>query len=517
VIRRLAKWYWGRKWRRWALFIGIPAFLVGNIAVVEVTSHSSFCKQCHIMGPYYDSWHNSAHAKVECIKCHISPGVDNYIHAKLNGLGQVVDDVLHRTSTKPSAAVDQLSCIRSGCHSVATLSSRKTNNGMFKFDHAKHIGVEHLGITMSCGTCHAHIKGDEHFEINTAACITCHLTMTAPDSMTVPIDASHRPLRQPTSMQSKPIIMIAREPVAGKASDAIYHNGVKLPPNTCATCHDAPSEVFDYNGLSVDHAEYLAYGASCESCHRGVTAKPDFIDDGKCLNCHVFGIERSLPVEEMHRIHQHGHHKVECFSCHGVTRHGPVAQALTLEQFDCRNCHQQQHNVQRETYLFNGATTHGEPLRANGSAVSPMFMAHVDCTGCHIEQHAVKARPGSGATVARPSAKACDRCHAPGLGDKMIPLWQKNARDLHAQVADELAKAGAPKDAAAAELLKTAHDLLELVRVDGSWGVHNPLYTQQLLDRAREKIREALDPAARQASPEAETPEADRGPSERGP
>jgi nitrate/TMAO reductase-like tetraheme cytochrome c subunit len=499
VIRRFAKWYWARRWRRWALYVGVPAFLIANIAAVEVTSHSSFCKQCHTMGPYYDSWHSSAHAKVECVKCHISPGVDNFIHAKLNGLGQVVEDVLNRSGTKPSASVNQLSCIRSGCHSIPTLTNRTTDNGKFKFDHGKHIGVEYAGIKMECGTCHAHIKGDEHFEINTAACITCHLTMAAPApearAARLP-ETTPSGRRRPGMQTAQPIIMIAREPVAGAAPDSHRQNGLNLPPNTCITCHNPPAGVFEYNGLSVDHAEYLAYGASCESCHRGVTATPDKIDDGKCLSCHVFGVERSLPAVEMHKIHSEGHHKVECFSCHGVTVHGPVAQALTLEQFDCRSCHSEQHRVQRETYLFNGATTHGEPLRANGSAVSPMFMAHVDCTGCHIEQHAVKGRPGSGATVARPTAKACDRCHAPGLGEKMIPMWQKNARDLHARVWAELDAAGAPASPEAAEHLRVARDLLELVRADGSWGVHNPLYTQQLIERAREKIRQAREGSA---------------------
>jgi nitrate/TMAO reductase-like tetraheme cytochrome c subunit len=494
VIRRAAKWYWAKKWRRLALYAGVPAFLLGNVAVVEITSHSSFCKQCHLMGSYYDSWHNSAHAKVECVKCHISPGVDNYIHAKLNGLGQVVDDLLHRTSTKPSAAVDQISCIRSGCHSVPTLVSRKTDNGRFKFDHGSHIDVEYAGIKMQCGTCHAHIKGDEHFEINTAACITCHLTESAPRNLTVGHETAAAPKGRRTmgSPRGQPIVMIAREPMAIAAADGGAHDGHRLPPNTCITCHDAPSGKFQYNGVTVDHAEYLAYGASCESCHRGVTAVPDLIDDGKCLTCHVFGVERSLPAHELHKIHAEGHHKVECFSCHGVTRHGPVAQVLTLEQFDCRSCHENQHALQRNAYLFNSASPHGEAPRVHGMAISPMFLAHVDCTGCHVDRQPVKARPSSGATVARPSAQACDRCHAPGLGERMIPMWQKDARTLYDEVVAALAAAGPPRDDEAAELLKAAQEILNIVRDDGSWGVHNPLYTQQLLERARENVRRAV-------------------------
>jgi hypothetical protein len=221
-----------------------------------------------------------------------------------------------------------------------------------------------------------------------------------------------------------------------------------------------------------------------------VTAKPAPIDDAKRLACHTFGVEKSLPVEEMHKVHAEGRHKVECFSCHGVTQHGPPAQLLSLEQFDCRNCHQAQHEIQRSTYLFNdGAPVH-DPKKGD-SIVSPMFMTHVDCTGCHVEQHELRARPGSGATVARPTPQACDRCHAPGLGEKMIPLWQRDTRALHDAVQAELDAAPAPADEAAAKLLQEARQMLELVRVDGSWGVHNPLYTQHLMERAREKIRQA--------------------------
>ena len=36
----------------------------------------------------------------------------------------------------------------------------------------------------------------------------------------------------------------------------------------------------------------------------------------------------------------------------------------------------------------------------------------------------------------------------------------------------------------AARLVEGARHLLDLVKVDGSWGVHNPRYTQRLLEEA---------------------------------
>jgi hypothetical protein len=261
----------------------------------------------------------------------------------------------------------------------------------------------------------------------------------------------------------------------------------RIPSASCTTCHDAPKGVIERNGLKVDHAQFLAFGARCESCHRNTTAAPEPIDDGRCLGCHAFGIERSLPAAEMHKVHSEGRHKIECFSCHGSIRHGPTAQTGSLEQFDCRRCHTDQHSIQRATYLANSPAAPGHTVAQD--QVSPMFLAHVDCTGCHIKDRPLTAKPTSGARVASAVPEACDRCHKPGLGAQMIPLWQKSTHSLYDQLSAEVAAgeaAGADKD-----LLEECRRLLEMIRVDGSWGVHSPRYTQQLLEGARTKLREA--------------------------
>jgi nitrate/TMAO reductase-like tetraheme cytochrome c subunit len=483
MIKGFFRWWWSKRWRRWLTVGGLPLFLAGNVALVEVTSHSNFCKSCHIMVPYYESWANGSHKDVQCVKCHIEPGVDNFIHAKLNGLGQVVDDVLNRTSFKPSARVGELSCTRAGCHTVETISSRKIDNGTFKFDHAKHLDAEVLGIKMACGTCHAHIKGADHFEVNTDACITCHLSTRY---------ANGDPTPSMMRGQSAPILMAVRGQsppnphTPAPAPDAV--GGEKSPPASCTTCHNAPAEAFERDGLTIDHAQFLSYGASCESCHKEVTARPEPIDDAKCLSCHSFGVERSLPTAEMHRVHAEGHHKVECFSCHGVTRHGTPAQIISMGEIDCRACHKDQHAVQQQTYLTTGLHPH-DPT----TPLSPMFLSHVSCTGCHISQEQLFIKPDAPATVAKASAKSCDNCHAAGLGERLIPLWQNDTRTLYNEVL-ALLEQSAPA-ARRPALLEEARALLALVKADNSWGVHNPRYTLQLLEQARAKVRESLSEA----------------------
>ncbi len=460
-----------RRWGKW-IIIGAVAGVVVSAAGVETTSQSWFCNSCHIMEPYYQSWKTGSHKNVKCVECHISPGVDNFVVAKLNGLGQVVDDVLNRTSAKPSASVSELSCTRSGCHSVERLSKTATT-GAFKFDHSKHLGARHLGVEISCGTCHSHVKGDKHFEVNTGVCITCHLVDRAPASVTEGVGGS------PTVIH-----LVARNGANGAVSNhSSVAEGETPPPSACTTCHDAPKGEIQFQGLKFDHAQFLAFGAKCESCHQGVTATPPPIDDGRCLECHTFGVDAKIGTREMHKIHTLGRHKIECSSCHGTIRHGPQVQTASLERFDCTKCHLDQHKVQRETYFHLGQNPHGE---AGAPPVSPMFMAHVDCTGCHTGPRPVSVNPDSGASVMAAVPASCNGCHQQGFGEKMIPLWQSTTHKLYDQV--EAMLAGVEASGKKAEAAAKARGLLTLVRTDGSWGVHNPRYTQLLLEQARDLL-----------------------------
>ena len=77
-----------------------------NFAAVGTVGYSGvhymesvqFCgKACHhVMGPELVAFERSPHSRVECVKCHIAPGAQGFIEAKLNGtkqlLGVLLDD-----------------------------------------------------------------------------------------------------------------------------------------------------------------------------------------------------------------------------------------------------------------------------------------------------------------------------------------------------------------------------------------------------------------------------------------
>ena len=445
--------------------------VVFSIASVEITSRSSFCNSCHIMESYYKSWQGGTHSNVDCVKCHIPPGTGNYVKAKLNGLGQVVDDVLSRTSGKPSADIADASCTRSGCHDIQAVRQKVRKDGKYFFDHGKHLNITYTSVEMHCTTCHSHVQGVNHFEVNTNACVTCHLAYPKAPPPSVKLVSSD----EPAITANVPVQAITPDP-----------HGLKIPPSRCDSCHNAPSQPIMYQGLKVLHSEYLAYGASCDSCHRGVTAPVAKIKDDQCFSCHDFGMERLGSVEETHRVHTSGK-KVECFSCHGVIAHGPSAQSMRLNQIDCQSCHSDQHAVQQSTYKSTGPMAH-QPTEQ--PAVTPMFLAHVSCNGCHIAPRSLKVKSDSGATVKVATAAACNACHKPGLGEQMIPLWQRNTHTMYDSVV-KLVPKDLPTDPAARQSVLDAQRLIDLVRLDGSWGVHNPRYTQELLNQAKSKLLDA--------------------------
>lgn len=427
------------------------------------------------MEPYYSSWKTSAHKGVECVACHIELGAQSFVAAKMNGLGQVVDDVLHRTSNKPSASVSVMSCTRSGCHSTETLASKKIDTGVFMFDHSKHLGEKHLGVEITCTTCHSHVKGDKHFEVNTTACVTCHL-----------VDRAVLAGGTPARAEGTGIRLVVRH------NDGAHKDekGEKVPPANCTACHDAPKQTIEFGGMKFDHQQFLAFGAKCESCHAGVTATPPVIDDGRCLECHTFGVEKVTDSHEMHKVHSLGEHKVECSSCHGEVRHGLMVQTASLENFECSRCHVDQHTVQRGNY-FNAAAAHAGAGVAGDSkeASNPMFVAHVDCTGCHTRPRSLEANPESGAMVLAADAASCDRCHQEGFGARMIPLWQKSTRSMYDEL--EASLSTAEMEGLDTAVVAKVRSLLTTVRVDGSWGVHNPRRTQHLLEEARDALRDS--------------------------
>ncbi|MCP4712190.1 MAG: hypothetical protein GY869_26500, partial [Planctomycetes bacterium] len=126
-------------------------------------------------------------------------------------------------------------------------------------------------------------------------------------------------------------------------------------------------------------------------------------------------------------------------------------------------------------------------------------LTHVECNGCHVQKTASRSGAlDSLGTVAMATPEACDGCHEPGTGDEYIPFWQDQTKKLYEQVLMRVerleAKALEETDEELArgmlDLVNRAREILNAVVADGSWGVHNLKYTEAMLVRVRDLVRD---------------------------
>ncbi|MFH1699703.1 MAG: NapC/NirT family cytochrome c [Candidatus Zixiibacteriota bacterium] len=78
------------------LFLGIFSTLIilliySGTRAYEATDSVGFCGEtCHeVMGPQNVTYHNSPHARVACVECHIGPGASFWVKAKFDGIRQL--------------------------------------------------------------------------------------------------------------------------------------------------------------------------------------------------------------------------------------------------------------------------------------------------------------------------------------------------------------------------------------------------------------------------------------------
>ena len=86
------------KQRRWLLLFGTGAlgFILlsafGSYQTYHYAESNQFCGQvCHsAMNPEWVTYKRGAHARVNCVECHVGSGVEHFIKAKLNGTHQLI-------------------------------------------------------------------------------------------------------------------------------------------------------------------------------------------------------------------------------------------------------------------------------------------------------------------------------------------------------------------------------------------------------------------------------------------
>jgi hypothetical protein len=85
---------------------------------IEVSDSVAFCgATCHeVMQPEYAAYQHGPHARVKCVDCHIGPGADWFVQAKISGARQVLAVLVNSHSRPIQSPVHNLRPAIGTCH-----------------------------------------------------------------------------------------------------------------------------------------------------------------------------------------------------------------------------------------------------------------------------------------------------------------------------------------------------------------------------------------------------------------
>lgn len=196
-----------------------------------------------------------------------------------------------------------------------------------------------------------------------------------------------------------------------------------------------------------------------------------FVSKDDCTQCHA-AAGRPATVWKGEAAFPHQRHLaegLECSTCHSTTQHGEPA----FPRAQCASCHHQESDKRDVTDCQSCHPTQASMLagKLEGFAEKPGTMTSLECSQCHSDPPA----------ILRPKPNMCVLCHEKGYDD-MQRQWQRVTDGLIAEVEKALAAAEGSKAPAAA--IAEARKALEIVRRDGTRGVHNHEMTKSLLEGA---------------------------------
>jgi len=90
---------------------------VGSYQTYHYTESVQFCGEaCHgVMKPEMVTYHNGPHARVACVECHIGPGAQWFVKAKVSGSYQVYSVLFHKYATPIATPIHNLRPAQETC------------------------------------------------------------------------------------------------------------------------------------------------------------------------------------------------------------------------------------------------------------------------------------------------------------------------------------------------------------------------------------------------------------------
>jgi nitrate/TMAO reductase-like tetraheme cytochrome c subunit len=464
----------GARWRlftyRWLKRFGVSAIVLIVLSGLMLvwadhkTTQPEFCGSCHIMEPYYESWHADLHGgklEVACVECHYAPGERTTVKSRLRGLSQVASYVSGRYGTaRPRAHVDNLSCLTSKCHGDMQFMDKEISLGTVKFTHAKHLryGDDKRAATRKdledlAGFLQEAV-GMKRFEELEEVARQAVPAVQRLDRMTRLID----------DWKAKV------EPLQLSKFSQLQHRQVRtdqLSDLQCTNCHSYVSPITQPEGqkplrqpLGNSSAHHFTVKTTaCYTCH--FNNESFNTGTASCLLCHTLPTKEivvhkeltpadsaKLKSPELSKQPTRMDHKmilarkVDCIACHADV----ATENSTVTRRDCERCHdrpayfqkwkepfsltlvKEYHALhvpeQRAKCLDCHSEIHHQLVRGPSETGQPAFLssAMTNCTHCHPNQHVEQVQllsgmGGVGVTKSDPnlmfgSRTNCFGCHS---------------------------------------------------------------------------------------------------------
>lgn len=352
------------------LLFFIAIFFSIGLLGLKATSSASFCSSCHDMKPEYYTWKASTHSEVDCVSCHISPGIKNLAEDKAQGLVQVYKNATN-TYTAPIQMPKEIP--NSACDKCHNMDTRQvTPSGDLIIPHDKHLAKD-----IKCTKCHSGVAHGKIAERNVTfksdyskwddslgksmmsdvkftnpkmeTCMECHQAR----NVSTACKTCHKTGMEPKSHKQPNFKTESHGGLAGKDVKKCNKCHQYMSEDTITGLEDIPaSRQFLSTGTvnqknSISAPEYAKENTFCNECH--TTRPPSHVKD--FINHHgAIAKQSTKTCLACHDFQKTGFNKttnITCSSCHPASHEGktfkekhPIdLKGVTAPSDRCYTCH----------------------------------------------------------------------------------------------------------------------------------------------------------------------------------
>jgi hypothetical protein len=379
-------------------------------------SFSTNCQACHGVNTWFQvNFDHSAtgfpltgaHVSVPCTSCHVN---NNYNLTSANTACSACHMKDFQSTTNPNHVLGGFSTNCQTCHSTSSWTNATFNHALTGFP------LTGAHVTVPCASCHI----NNNFNLNSAACITCHQTdyqgTNNPSHVAAafPTDCtvchSTASWTGATFNHATTGWALTGSHVSVACSSCHINNNYSLTSTACASCHQT-----DYNDAftPVNHIQ-LGFPTTCEVCHNTVAWSQGTFNHNNtpfpltgahitvaCASCHVNNNYTTLPTicsgchitdynNTTNPNHKAAAWPTTCDTCHTTTAWMPASLPTQYHTFFnvnhgnangvCSTCHtnSSDYSVFQCTACHTAAATN-----PRHSGVRGYVYNSINCYSCH--------------------------------------------------------------------------------------------------------------------------------------